>query len=91
MDGDRSTEREGGVRPAPYGFVDMVSDAPPVQRNMCESVPEHSLCEGIVTHRHVTSTTTYRHYTGRTLTVCSTASMYAHIGGWFQTLRSCMM
>ena len=39
MDGDGSTEREGGVRPTPYGFVDMVSDAPPVQRNMCESVP----------------------------------------------------
>ena len=46
---------------------------------------EHSPCEGIVKHRNVILTTTYRYYPGRTLPVCKTASMYAHVGGWFQT------
>ena len=37
MNNDGSTERrEGGAGPAPYGFVDMISDALSVHRIMCK-------------------------------------------------------
>ena len=48
MNDESSIEtREGGARPAPYEFVNMMSDAPSVQRIVCE---RRYICAGRIPH-----------------------------------------
>ena len=73
MNSDASTERrEGGAGPAALRVVNMMSDAPGVQRIMCKrryvrAGREDSPFEGIVKFRRVISTVTYKHSARRAL------------------------